>query len=93
MEELVCGRHDAQMTLIINQNCLISKFFLKNQIFTLIIITQFNTSNNNNSRFQSIPTILMKTRKLIHGAGMAKRKMIPMLKQRASGPRRSGLKS
>ena len=32
MEELVSGRHDAQMTLIINQNYLISKFFLKNQI-------------------------------------------------------------
>ena len=26
------GRHDAQITLIINQTCLISKFFLKNQI-------------------------------------------------------------
>lgn len=31
MEELVSGRHDAQITLIMNQTCLISKFFLKNQ--------------------------------------------------------------
>ena len=34
MEELVPGKSGAQMTLIINQNYLISKFFLKNQTNT-----------------------------------------------------------
>lgn len=34
MEELVPAKCDAQMTLIISQNYLISKFFLKNQANT-----------------------------------------------------------